>query len=180
VPAWWIAPPDRLDAAAGPHRIVWDLRLAAPRAFDPSPTIAAVPHSTPLEPEGALVPPGAYSVTLEADGVKSAATLVVQRDPRVAVDPGALQAQFALARAIAVSVDATYALADRVRPRDATLAERLARANGRLAQLLGAVQSGDGAPTGVQRATFHTLQREVDALVRSARKVAALQGNSHS
>jgi hypothetical protein len=66
-----------------------------------------------------------------------------------------------------------------VRAHDAALAGRFTRANGRLAQLLGAVQSGDGAPTGVQRATFHTLQREVDALVRSARKVTASQGNSH-
>ncbi len=175
VPAWWIAPPERLDAAAGPHRFVWDLRLAAPRAFDPSPTIAASPHTTPLEPEGALVPPGAYSVMLEADGVKSAATLVVRQDPRVAVDPGALQAQFTLARAIAASIDSTYAQAERVRSHDAALAGRFARANGRLAQLLGAVQSGDG-----ERAAFHTLQREVDALVRSARKVAGSQGTSHA
>jgi len=180
VPAWWITPPVRLDAAAGAHRTVWDLRVATPRAFDPTPTIAAIPHATPVEPQGALVPPGAYSVTLEADGVQSSATLVVRQDPRAAVDPAALQAQFALARAIAASVDATYAQAERVRSQDAQLAGRFRRANGRLAQLLATVETGDGAPTAVQRAAFHSLQRDVDALVRSARKVAASRGTSHT
>ncbi|HYZ16190.1 MAG TPA: hypothetical protein VE591_07295, partial [Candidatus Acidoferrum sp.] len=50
VPSWWIAAPLRLDPSAGAHRFVWDLHLPAPRALDRGPTIAAIPHGTPLEP----------------------------------------------------------------------------------------------------------------------------------
>jgi photosystem II stability/assembly factor-like uncharacterized protein len=178
VPAWWIAPPVRLDAGAGAHRFVWDLHLAPPRAFEREPTIAAIPLGTPLEPQGPLVPPGSYAVTLEADGVRSSATLVVRQDPRLPVPDPALRAQFALARAIAAAMEATYASAERVRPNDRALAARFERANGRLAQVLGEVESGDGPPTEVQRGAFHDQQRAIDALVRSARKIAAARGTN--
>ncbi|MDB5071732.1 MAG: glycosyl hydrolase repeat-containing protein [Candidatus Eremiobacteraeota bacterium] len=168
VPAWWIAPPVRPDASAGAHRLVWDLRTAAPRTFAPGPTIAAIPHGTPLEPEGVTVPPGSYTVTLDADGVKRTRTFVVQQDPRANVAARDLQAQYELATAIAQRTDAAYAAAAHVRTRDAALAAALESANGRLAQLLGDVQSGDGAPTAVQRASFRERSSALDALLRRA------------
>ncbi|MEA2719444.1 MAG: hypothetical protein QOJ39_1308 [Candidatus Eremiobacteraeota bacterium] len=171
VPAWWIAPPVRPDASAGAHRFVWDLRTAAPRTFAPGPTIAAIPHGTPLEPEGATVPPGAYTVTLDADGVNRTHALAVRQDPRTNVAQRDLDAQYALATAVARGADTAYAAAERVRARDAALAAELERANARLAQVLGDVEAGDGAPTAVQRASFRERSSALDALLRRAAHV---------
>ncbi len=168
VPAWWIAPQARPDASAGAHRFVWDLRAPAPRTFSPYATIAAIPHDTPLQPEGATVPPGTYSVTLDAGGAKQTRALVVRQDPRVPVATRDLQAQYDLANEIAGLVNASYAAAERVRPRNAALAAQLERINGRLAQLIGAVENGDGAPTAVQRATMQEYRTALDALLRQA------------
>jgi photosystem II stability/assembly factor-like uncharacterized protein len=168
VPAWWIAPHVRPQASAGAHRFVWDLHLAAPRTFSPSATIAAIPHATPLEPEGPRVPPGRYAVTLEAGGATQTRLLEVSEDPRVSVTDGALDAQYQLARAITQRIDEAFDAAQRVRPRAAALATQLARANAQLAQLLGAVEIGDGAPTALQRATFATRAHALDALLRQA------------
>ena len=168
VPAWWIAPRVRPDAGAGAHRFVWDLQLVAPRTFGSYATIAAIPRATPLEPEGPRVPPGRYAVTLDAGGAPQTRTLEVREDPRVSVTTSALQAQFELARTIAERVDRAYDAAERVRPRAADLAKQLARANAQLAQLLNAVETGDGAPSALQRATFATRAHVLDALLRQA------------
>jgi photosystem II stability/assembly factor-like uncharacterized protein len=168
VPAWWIAPPPHLDAGAGAHRFVWDLHLAAPRTYSPSATIAAIPHATPLEPEGPFVPPGRYAVTLDAGSGPQTRALEVREDPRVSVTTRALDEQYALARALAERIDRAYAAAERVRPRSPELATKLARANAQLAQLLGAVETGDGAPSALQRATFALRSQALDALLRQA------------
>jgi photosystem II stability/assembly factor-like uncharacterized protein len=171
VPAWWIAPPERPAASAGAHRFVWNLQTAMPHVLETGATIAAIPHDTPLEPEGVTVPPGTYTVTLDAGGAKQTRTLVLHQDPRTNVTPRELQAQYALASAIAARIDEAYAAAQRVRTHDAALFAQLARANGRLAQLLGAVESGDGAPTAVQRAAFRERASALDALLRQAEHV---------
>ncbi len=169
VPAWWIATPTRPDPSAGAHRFVWDLRAAKPRTFESGPPIAAIPHDTPLEPEGALVPPGTYTVVLDAGSTRQTRTLVVSEDPRVHVTESALVAQYKLASEIARMADAAYADAERVRARDATLSRALARANGSLARLMYAVESGDGAPTATQLAAFRT-QTAALAAVRAGER----------
>jgi photosystem II stability/assembly factor-like uncharacterized protein len=171
VPAWWIAPAVRPEASAGAHRIVWDLRAPKPRTSATGPTIAAIPHDTPLEPEGALVPPGTYTVTLEADGTRQTRALVIREDPRVNVAPSALRAQYELALRITQLADAAYAAADRVRSRDQTLSRALARANGGLARLMIAVESADGAPTAAQLTAFHQQAAALAALRASASPV---------
>ncbi|HEY6237375.1 MAG TPA: hypothetical protein VIW69_19905, partial [Candidatus Elarobacter sp.] len=168
VPAWWIAPPVRLNASAGAHRFVWNLQAPAPHTLGPGPTIAAMPHDTPLEPEGPTVPPGTYAVTLDADGAKQTRALVVQQDPRVNVAPAALRVQYALATAIAARIDLAYDAYGRVRTRNSDLARKLARANGQLAQTLGSVENGDGAPTETQRTVFRTQAAALDALLVQA------------
>jgi photosystem II stability/assembly factor-like uncharacterized protein len=170
VPAWWIAPPARPETHAGAHRFVWDLRAPAPRTSDPGPTIAAIPHDTPLEPQGPTVPPGTYSVTLEAEGWKHTRTFVVQQDPRVNVTTAALRAQYALATEIAARMNAAYDAAERMRAQKPDLARLLTRANIRLAQVLDSVENGDGGPTLTQRTVFGTQAAELDALlVRAGR-----------
>jgi photosystem II stability/assembly factor-like uncharacterized protein len=168
VPAWWIAPRLRPETSAGAHRFVWDLHLPAPRTFGAGATIAAIPHGTPLEPEGPRVPPGRYALTLDAGGAPQTRALEVREDPRIRVSDGALSAQYELARAIAARIDRAYDAAERVRPRDADLARKLARGNGQLAQLLGAVETGDAAPSAVERAAFATRAQALDVLLRQA------------
>jgi photosystem II stability/assembly factor-like uncharacterized protein len=168
VPVWWIVAPVRPDASAGAHRFVWNLRAAKPRTYGTGPTIAAIPHDTPLEPEGALVLPGTYTVTLDADGTRQTRRLAVREDPRVHVTPFALRAQYELASEIARLADAAYADAERVRPRDTALSRALARANGGLARLMIAVESADGAPTATQLAAFRAQTTALAALQRQA------------
>ena len=68
IPDYWIRPPQRLSAAPGLHRFVWDLREPAPQAASFSYPIAAVAGDTPREPRGPWVLPGSYTVRLTVDG----------------------------------------------------------------------------------------------------------------
>ncbi len=85
-PAYWERPFVKLSTAAGMHRFVWDLREPAPRARQQDLPISAVPHDTPRTPQGPLVVPGRYLVTLEVDGRTFMESLVdVVMDPRVVI-----------------------------------------------------------------------------------------------
>ncbi|HTW83630.1 MAG TPA: hypothetical protein VMD91_06150 [Candidatus Sulfotelmatobacter sp.] len=169
VPAWWLAPPTRPSAAAGVHRFVWDLHLPRPRSEDYFPTIAAIPHATPLEPQGPRIPPGTYTVTLDADGARSSRSLLVREDPRVVVTSADLQAQYALANAIVADANATYDAGRRVAKTNALLSRNLARANGTLIGLLFTIEGADAAPTPSQRAAYATAHAHAAALLAQAR-----------
>ncbi|HYZ15389.1 MAG TPA: hypothetical protein VE591_03265, partial [Candidatus Acidoferrum sp.] len=134
---------------------------------------AAIPHGTPLEPEGPRVPPGTYTVTLNADGVRTTRTLVVREDPRVAVTQSDLETQYAFACRIAASADAAYDASLRLRSHDAVLARELARANARFGAILSAVDAGDAAPTQAQFAAFASQRRALDALLAKAARTGS-------
>ena len=168
VPAWWIAPQLRPAASAGAHRLVWDLRATAPDARTYEPPIAAIPHGTPLAPEGPLVPPGRYTIAFDADGARSTHSVVVIEDPRVRVSQNALVRQYAFATRVVLAMHATFVAADRLRSGDAAAGASLDSANGRLAQLLDAVESGDGAPNDAQLARFRTVLAGVSVPLRRA------------
>jgi hypothetical protein len=76
---------------------VWDLHYPPPAALRHDYPIAAVPHDTPREPRGPWVLPGRYTLRLTVDGRVLTTALAVRMDPRVAVRPGTLERQFALA-----------------------------------------------------------------------------------
>ena len=96
IPLYWLRPPRTLSVDAGMHRWVWDLRFPPPNSTTHEYPIAAVPHNTPRNPRGPLVPPGKYSVRLISDGRTSTAELTVKIDPRVKASPADLQKQFDL------------------------------------------------------------------------------------
>jgi len=163
VPPWWIAPPRQAAASAGLHRVVWDLRTERPRAFDYGPTIAAIPHDTPLEPEGALVPPGTYAVTLDAAGTRASATVVVREDPRVVASGSALEAQYALARTLLLAADRAHDAA--AASHDPARSRALRRANAALLSVFGTIESADAAPTAAQRAFARTALAQAESLL---------------
>jgi hypothetical protein len=80
------------------HRVNWDLRYDAPPAFAHTFEINANPGETPASPEGALVPPGTYTVRLTVNGKSHSEKVTVTSDPRSPVNLAALKAQDALIR----------------------------------------------------------------------------------
>ena len=92
IPAYWPKMHGPLPTSAGMHRWVWDLRSTAPTATNYSYPIAAVPHRTPLVPQGPLVVPGTYSVRLTVDGKSETQPLRVKMDPRVHMSQAELEA----------------------------------------------------------------------------------------
>ena len=94
IPPYWPHRTHPLAATPGLHRIVWDLHYTKPAAIRYAYPIAAVPHRTPLTPQGPLAMPGRYTVRLTADGVTRTAPLTVTLDPRVHTPAAALAAMF--------------------------------------------------------------------------------------
>ncbi len=80
----WLAPPESFPGEAGGHRVVWDLRYPRPPALNYDYSIAAVyNHGGAILPQGPMVLPGHYTVTLTAGGVSLSEALDVVMDPRV-------------------------------------------------------------------------------------------------
>ena len=107
-PNFWIAPPFALPAAAGTNRTAWDLRRDAPPAFTHSFEINATPGLTPTSPEGPLVPPGAYTVTLRVNGQTFAQRVTVRNDPRSPASTLAVQSQSVLQTQLADGIRASW------------------------------------------------------------------------
>ena len=82
IPDFWVAKPSSLSTQKGMFRVEWDLRMDPPFAFSHSYEINATPGLTPASPEGPLVMPGTYTVTLTVDGRSSKQTMTVKNDPR--------------------------------------------------------------------------------------------------
>ena len=92
IPPYWPQMHGPLPTAAGLHRWVWDLRAPAPTATHYEYPISAVPHRTPLTPQGPLVLPGTYTVRLTVDGQTDSQPLNVKMDPRIHTSPADLNA----------------------------------------------------------------------------------------
>jgi hypothetical protein len=97
-PNFWVKVEQPLPTDAGTHRVNWDLRYEAPPAFAHTFEINANPGETPASPEGALVPPGTYTVRLTVNGKSHSEKVTVTSDPRSPVNLAALKAQDALIR----------------------------------------------------------------------------------
>ena len=106
IPAYWPLRRGPLPKSAGMHRWIWDLRATAPTVAHYDYPIAAVPHRTPLAPQGPLVVPGTYTVKLTVDGKSETAPLTVKMDPRVHMSQAELEALHAAQTTMAASLDA--------------------------------------------------------------------------
>jgi hypothetical protein len=107
-PNFWVATPTPLPKNAGSNRTNWDLRFDAPKAMSHNFEINANPGLTPPSPEGALVPPGNYTLKLTVDGKTYTQVVAVKPDPRSRATLADLTLQNALQRKISQAIDATY------------------------------------------------------------------------
>jgi len=93
VPDFWLEKPTPLPTAIGTSRINWNLRYDSPSTTNHSYEINANPGETPASPEGPLVLPGIYSVTLTVDGKAYTEKVTVRNDPRSPATAPELRAQ---------------------------------------------------------------------------------------
>jgi hypothetical protein len=96
VPTYWFRPPQILNAKSGMQRFVWDLRYPPPQVAQRVYPISANYRDTPPYPVGPFVPPGRYTLRLNANGRTLTQPLAVRIDPRVKTPPAALDQQFKL------------------------------------------------------------------------------------
>ncbi len=142
-PRYWIRPPQRLSAASGFHRFVWDVRYPPPRTSQFSYPIAAIHRNTPRQPEGPWAPPGSYTVRLTVDGAAQTRPLLVKMDPRVKTSTVDLARQFTLSKQLCDAINA--------------LDEGQAQRRGQLLQLYGIIQGADVGPTSQVEAAVKNL-----------------------
>ncbi|HWX55031.1 MAG TPA: hypothetical protein VN176_10625 [Verrucomicrobiae bacterium] len=190
-PSYWFRPPLTLSTEAGMHRFVWDLRYAEP----PSPfhgySMATVyGHNVPSEPEGPQALPGVYSVRLTVAGQSYTQPLRVSIDPRVTTSSQDLEKQFDLEMKLAAALRQANQALDEIRDYSArnkgdqqklqALAEiepagdqrqrrgtaSISGVAGTLAQLIGAVDSADAAPTVAETEATAKALAQLQALLR--------------
>jgi hypothetical protein len=191
--AEWVGTPRALAAAAGMHRFVWDLRYPRPAAPSYGYSIAAVRREgTPIQPMGAFVLPGTYTVTLAANGVTQSRPLVVRLDPRVNASEQDLRAQLELTRSAIGALERGIAATREIERKRAALGKglpaavadslthltgaaepNLRSATGTLAGLVSDLQSADAAPTQGMRDAVRECTLRVDDLIERWRRIEA-------
>jgi len=119
-PTYWARPFKTLSASVGHHRLIWDLRYAAPKGAQRQYAIAAVYKNTPSSPVGPYVHPGTYTVKLWVDGVVQEKKIEVRLDPRTKISAIDLQLQTSSSLACYRSYNQIQGLRDMI---DAKLAE---------------------------------------------------------
>ena len=103
--ATWLRPAAPLKRAAGMHRAIWNLRYPRPQAIRYEYSIAAVfGADTAVKPQGSMVLPGTYQLTLKAGGSVQHAQLRVLQDPRSHATLAQLQASQSLSQRIGVAL----------------------------------------------------------------------------
>jgi photosystem II stability/assembly factor-like uncharacterized protein len=138
IPTYWIRPHQPLQATAGMHRFVWDLRYAPPKSGRRSFPIAAILHNTASQPLGPAVLPGEYTARLTVDGKTSTQKFKVRMDPRIQTSPEGLKKQFDLSMRMYKLANAGTAAA---------------------VSLMDQLQSADAEPTTQQTAAVESLER---------------------
>src|SRR5690348_13884889 len=141
----WMHVPSVLQATPGLHRFVWPLRYAPP---------AVLADGNPYA-NGAWAPPGSYTVAMQVDGKTFKQPLTVLADPRVHLPQAAFDQQFALAQQVEglqVKLATAQAQAGKVHKQ---LQAARKKANGDLAEAIGALDAKVVALAGITEAPNH-------------------------
>ncbi len=193
----WIQPQKELQASAGVHRFVWDLKYPRPSAIEYDFDIAAVwdedNGGTPMDPEGPLAVPGKYTVTLSVNGKDYTEPFTVKLDPRVHASASALQEQLSLSMSIdnaleegvtaynaakkilddktvtGAFADSVSAIADKGNPSLSSVA-------GIMAGLATAVQGADAAPGQGVKDVYKDYRQKLDDLLSRWKKIEGMIG----
>jgi len=172
-----------VPAAAGLHRIVWDMRHESPPGSgggDDDVARAGLPH--PVGPRGPFVSPGTYTVTLEAAGMRVSQPAVLRGDPLMPLSQqdwerreAHLVALLGLQRRVGARADELRAVLSSVAGGDAAdsvrAAMRALQALGRRAGQLASQLSGQGARQGSLYPPTAMQVRRKDDLDRSVREL---------
>ena len=162
MPDYWIRPSQKLSAAPGLHRFVWDGRYPPPAMANPGYAIAAVPRNTPKTPQGIWPMPGQYQVRLTVDGRTYRQPIQLKLDPRVRTPLADLTIQFKLSKAIDDALRALEAARTGASP------ERLQAIQGAaapLGSLLATLQGADARPTTATEAAVAAALERVAAVL---------------
>ena len=163
-PTYWERPFSRPSTSAGMHRFVWDLHEASPRSVNVDLPISANEDDTPRTPQGALVTPGKYTITLSVDGKTQTHTLNLEMDPRSKMSKAELATQYAFAHQTAALIDATFAgLASAKSKKNDKSAATLGALNGGLSFLIDIIDGADGPVTQGAKSAFCTLRSQAAA-----------------
>jgi hypothetical protein len=182
IPMYWVREEKVLSGEAGMHRFVWDVRYAPPKSLGHGFPISAIPHDTPMEPQGPWALPGHYTVRLTVGATAQSKPLTLKMDPRIKTPLADLERQFALQRSSAEGMNESFgALAELKAARDqiaqaeqkstsADTKHKLADFDKKAAALEGAALPGfSGVPvSGKQPENLSTLQQHLSALLTIA------------
>jgi hypothetical protein len=181
IPMYWVRPRQILSAEAGMHRFVWDVHYPPPQALNMEFPISAIVHNTPLHPLGAWALPGNYTAKLTVDGKSYSRQLTLIMDPRIKTSADDLAKQHQMEIGAVAGMDDSLEELQQVQSVRAQLKELAAKAKGKLAEqvdavdkqcaeLQGATQSGFFGlpPSGKRPETLSTLNQHFAAILATA------------
>ena len=156
IPMYWVRPTQILSGEAGMHRFIWNVHYAAPQALEYEFPIAAIVHNTALQPLGAWVLPGTYTVKLTVDGQSYTQPLVVKMDPRIQSSLEALRKQHEIEMGAVEGMDESFERLEQVKSVRAQIKELAVKAKGkeRLAKDLDSLDQQCAELEGATQRTF--------------------------
>ena len=185
----WLGTPQLPSDKSGMHRFIWDLRYKRPPALKYDYAISGLwMKGTPLKPQGPLVLPGTYVVTLTVDGKEYNQQLNVKMDPRVDVTVEELKQQLEFAQNIGgvlrhvseINSKVDLLLKDSANT-DGKIIDSLkmykagiTTLDGVFASLVTSVQSADASPTQGQKELFKEYLETFQELFLRLQKILNL------
>jgi hypothetical protein len=167
--------PRVLSIAPGMHRWVWDLHYSKPFSTRYDYPIAAVPHDTPLLPQGPNALPGQYTVRLTVNGNASTQPLSIKMDPRVKTSPEGLTQLFQLESRLAAMMTESSEAVVQAHSAQEQLQKLAGQASGPLAEAISALDKKIGALVGAGGGFFAPPSPN-PTLARSTGEASTLYG----